>query len=157
MAPAPENSRTSVFVLVLVSPLPDIPYEVHNTERTGPFRVTSDIGRGAEGSSRVGRWYGSRIPCVSPRVSAVVQSLSRVLPFPLVRKPLPSPRRIGASVFQRHPRHGLRTPTIRISTVLPVAQKVMVVLGMIVCRIQKLFVIGVSNRIAIDVKGLHLH
>src|SRR5258708_21054000 len=157
MAPAPENSRTSVFVLVLVSPLPDIPYQVHNTERTGPLRVTSDIGRRAQGSSRVGRGYGSRFPCVSPRVNTVVRSLSRVLPFPLVRKPLSSPRRIRASVFQRHPRHGLRTPTVRISTVLPIEQKVMVVNGLIVGRIQKLSVIGVSNRIAIDVKRLHLH
>src|SRR3982074_1343729 len=144
MAPAPENSRTSVLVLVLVSPLPDIPNQVHNTERTGPLRVTSDIGRPGHGSSRVGRWYGSRIPCVSPRVCAVVRSLSRVLPFPLVWKPLPSPRRIRASVFQRDPRHGFPTPTVRISTVLPIEQKVMVVLGMIVCRIQKPFVIGVS-------------
>src|SRR5882762_9766187 len=157
MAPAPENSRTSVFVLVLVSPLPDISNQVHNTERTGPLRVTSDIGRRAQGSSRVGSWSGTRIPCVSPRVSAVVRSLSRVLPFPFVWKPRPSPRRIRASVFQRHPRHGLRIPTVRISTVLPIAQKIVVVLGLIVCRIQELFVVGVRNRIAIDVKGLHLH
>jgi len=84
------------------------------------------VGR-AHSTALVGRGNRLCLPGISPGIGSAICTLSSVLPFPFVRQTLASPGSIGASVFDRDPRHGLVVPAVGILSILPVTQEVQVV------------------------------
>src|SRR2546425_581048 len=74
---------------------------------------------------------GFRLPFVAPGIEAAIGPLRGVLPFPLVRKSLTRPSRVGARIFERDPGYRLIAPALREAPVLPLAKEVMIILGKI--------------------------
>ena len=100
---------------------------------------------------------GVSIPFVSPGIHAPISALCRILPFPFVRQTLSCPCGIRSRIFKGHPRHRLVVPTRRIRSILPIPEKVQIILRMIVSRIEKRLELCVGHRIFVDPERLDVH
>src|ERR1700691_5331080 len=95
-----QNRRARMFVHELIGPLPHVAGHIHRPERTGARRMRVHIGGTGQIASLV--WRGNRalVPRIAPRIQAPIRALRRVLPFPLVRKPLAGPCGVSPRIFQ---------------------------------------------------------
>src|SRR6476646_6250476 len=93
----------------------------------------------------IGCWNHPRVPDISPRIIAAINSLGSELPFPLMRQPLPCPVGVGTSIFQRHPSDRLVGPSIGVNTVRPILEEVVVVLRAIVSCFHEFFELCIRN------------
>src|SRR5260370_40942303 len=146
----PQDASSRVLILKFFGPLPHVSYQVHHREWACTQRVRIDRIRTPHGSSFVRHWNGLSIPCVSPGIHASISALCCILPFPFVRQTFSRPRGISSSIFKGHPRHRLVVPTRRIRTILPIPEKVHIILRMITSRIAKLLNLSVGHRVSID-------
>jgi hypothetical protein len=64
MAASAQETGARVFVGVLVSPLPDVAYQVHHTEGAGAGRVRVDIIGSIEGAAVTGSGHSILLPCI---------------------------------------------------------------------------------------------
>src|ERR1700678_1134868 len=157
IAAAPHNAAARVLVLKFFGPLPHIPDEVHYAKRACTLRVSVDRIWSAHRTALVWRRNCGGIPRISPWVDPSIRSLGCILPLPLMRQTLPGPARVGSRIFQRHPCYWLVIPTGRINSVAPLAEKVQIILGMVVGRIKKFFELSIRHRILVDPEWLHMH
>src|SRR5215472_19265948 len=111
----------------------------------------------AHGSGLVRRRNGRSIPLVSPRVEAAIGTLRSVLPFPFVRQPFARPSGIGSRIFERNPGYGPIVPASRILPILPVAQEIQIIRGVIVSDIEKLLEFRIGHGKFVDIEGGNVH
>src|SRR5712691_4655456 len=111
----------------------------------------------AHGAALVGGRNRVCIPCVTPRIDATISTLCRVLPLPLVGQALAGPGSIGTRIFQRHPCDRFVVPALGIFPVLPLAEKIQIVLRMIVSRIEKLLELRIGYWILVDPERFDVH
>ena len=149
VASSAHDRGPSVLVDVLVGPLPDVSHQVHDSVWACTLWERVHVGGLAHVAPLVRGRDSGRIPVLTPRVGASVGSLRRVLPFPFVRQALSRPCRVSASILERNPSHRFLTPALRVSSVFPVAQKIVVVLRMVFHSINELLKLGVGHRVAI--------
>ena len=131
MAAAAQNAGAGMLVLKFIGPLPHIANEILHPEWTGGVRVVGiHVVRSAHRAALIG---GGRrgIPFVAPGIQPLIGTLRGILPLPFMRKPLPCPFGVGASVFERYPGHGLVVPARRIVAILPIFQEVEILGGLI--------------------------
>src|SRR5580692_462412 len=104
-------------------------------------------------------WHGNRrrVPIIAPRIEASVRALRGVLPLPFMREAFACPRCIGARILECDPRHGFVPSALWRRAVLPVEQKIQVVLGMVMRSIEKFFELLVGYWIFVDPERLHVH
>src|ERR1700734_1862560 len=105
-----------------------------------------DSSRTSHGARLVG--YGQRtvIPLVAPGIQQVICALGR-LPPPPRGQALSRPSRIGAPSLLGDPRHRLVLPSLRVSSVLPIAEKILIIFGMIVAGGEEFFEFGIFDRV----------
>src|SRR5262249_26555932 len=144
---SPEDSAAGVFIDEFFSPLPNIANHVHYTERTGSFRMCVDRIRPTHIAGLVRYRHSGGVPLVAPRIEALVTALRGVLPFPLMRQSLPGPIRIRSRIVLGNPRHRSVLPSAGIRAIFPIAQKIQIVLWMIMRCIQELLELGVRDQI----------
>src|SRR5277367_2498075 len=133
-----ENAAARVLVGEFLGPLPDISYHVHHAEWAGSLRMSIDRIRTSHRARLVSYRHSGFVPLVAPRIELAVRTLGCVLPFPLMRQALSRPVRVGARIFLRDPRHRLVFPSRRIASIFPIAEKIQVILGVVVGGIQEL-------------------
>src|ERR1035437_3819113 len=150
IAAAPQNAASRVLVLELFCPLPHVSYQVHYAKRACTPRVCVNRIRPTHGAALVRHWNRVGIPRVSPRICAPIRALRCILPFPFMRQTLPCPCRVGASILQGHPRHGLVLPTCRIRAVLPVPEEIQIILRMVMSSIEKLLKLRIGHWILVN-------
>src|SRR5947209_15228965 len=97
---ATKNPCPSMFIDVLIGPLPHVAYEIHHPERASTTRVGVHLVGPARGSTCIRHRNRGTSPFVAPRISSPVGPLRCKLPLPLVRKPFARPFRVSACVFQ---------------------------------------------------------
>src|SRR5579862_7154320 len=110
IASASQNAAPRVLVLKLFGPLPHISHEIHHTERTRPLRMCVNRIGSAHRAAFVWHRNGIGIPRVSPRIRSSIRALRRILPFPFVWQPFPSPFRICPRILDRDPGYRLVVP-----------------------------------------------
>jgi len=71
-----------------------------------------------------------------------------------MRKALAGPLGISTRIFKRNPGDWLLGRTVRITSVLPILEKVLVVRWMIMCRVEEVLELRVGDRESIDVDRL---
>src|SRR5271163_2026751 len=158
VASSAQNPRPGVFVNKFVGPLPDISNHIHNAEWTCPSRVRIDVVRLRQFASLVWIWNVRRVPEITPWIDAVlIAALGRVLPLPIVWQPFSRPPRIGARIFESDPGHRLISPSLRICAILPILQKVLIILRMVLRSIQKLLEFGIRDRKFVHVESVNMH
>src|ERR1700678_2457642 len=91
VTPPAQNTTASVLIDKLIRPLPHISYHVHHAERTGSLRMRIDWIGTPHGARLIRCRHSAIIPCITPRIEAVVRPLSRVLPLPLMGQALSRP------------------------------------------------------------------
>src|SRR5580698_8890358 len=156
VAAAAQNAAARVLIGKLLSPLPHISYQVHHAEGTGSLRMGIDSIRASHGARLVGYGHRTVIPLVAPGIQAAICALGSVLPLPLVGQALSSPTRIGARVLLGDPRHRLVLPSLRVSSVLPIAEKIQIIFGMIVAGVEEFLEFGIRDRVLVDIERLDL-
>src|SRR5580692_2610058 len=154
---AAENAAPGVLVNKFLGPLPHISYHIHDAERAGALRMCVNRIRTSHGARFIGHGRRAAVPLVTPRIEAAVRALGCVLPLPLMRQAFSSPTRVCPCVFLRDPGHRFIFPSRGIGPILPIAEKIQVVFGMIVGRVQKLLEFSVCNRVLIDIKRSDVH
>src|SRR5208282_4395048 len=142
---AAQNSAAGVLVEIFIRPLPDVADQIHHAERACAFWMSRDSIGAAHGSALVRRWNRGSIPLISPRIKPAVGARGGVLPFPFVRQALASPGGVRARILQRNPGDRFVRPTLRVGSILPVAQEIQIVGWAIVRRIQKLLELSVGH------------
>src|SRR5580692_2426408 len=153
----PQDGRASVLVAEFIGPLRDVAFEVEDAEWARGSCIRVHICERGHHAAVIGRWYGLRIPIISPRVGAPVGGLRGVLPFPIVREALAGPCGVGARVFDGDPGYRFRTPTSGIGSVLPIAQKIVVVGWMVFRRVQKFLELLVGDGRAVNIEARDVH
>ena len=164
MTAAAQHSRAGVVVDVLVGPLPYVAHQIEHAEgacRSGVrvyiargLHITPEVGEGniAGGDDDLhtfGTGLGLTGPQVSPRIHPAVGTLRSVLPLPLVRQAFACPLRVGACIFDRDPGNRLVVPACRVRSIGPVLEKVVIVCGVVVSRIEKTLELAVGHRVLV--------
>src|ERR1022692_3848371 len=93
--------------------------------------MSANLGRTGKIASLIWFWNRCIVPLISPRIDSLIRPLRRILPLPFVRQPFTSPLRIGARIFERHPRYWLVLPTRLRPAILPIAQEIVIVRGLV--------------------------
>jgi len=91
VAVAPQDGGAGMLISIFVSPLPDTPNHVHNSEWAGAFGMSVDVSGRLHQSTMIGEGHCLRVRLVPPELGSSIRTLCGVLPFPFVRQPLSSP------------------------------------------------------------------
>src|SRR6266481_6875899 len=124
---ASQDSASSVLVEKFISPLPNVADQVHHAERACAFWMSGDGIWAAHRSALVRSGDRGSIPLIPPRVKPAIGALGGILPLPFARQPLSSPGGIRARILQGNPCDRLVPPTLRVCSILPVAQEIQVI------------------------------
>src|ERR1700685_4654938 len=157
VAAAAKNGTSCVIVNKLFRPLPYISHHVHHAERTSSRWMSIDWIGTSHGAGLVGKRNSAVIPLVPPWIEASVSALGCVLPLPLMRQAFSSPTRVCPRIFLRDPCDWFVFPARRIASVLPIAEKIQVVSGMIVGGVNEFLEFGIRNRVLVDIERSHVH
>src|SRR5271170_7631771 len=119
--------------------------------------MSIDCVRSTQGTAFVCAWNCFGAPRVAPGIDSAIRSLRSILPLPLVGQTFSSPGSVRASVFQRNPGYRFVAPAVGIGSVLPIMQKVQIILRVIMRCIQKSLKLFVRYRVLIDPEHIHVH
>src|SRR5215469_3314487 len=157
LSATPQNPSSIVFIREFFRPLPYISYEIDYAERAGTLRVRNDCVGIAHRAVFVRNGISFRVPTVSPGIEPSIRSLRCILPLPFMGQTLACPGRVRPRILQRDPRNRLTVPARWEVAVLPVAQKIKIILRMVVSRIQKPFELCIRHRTFVDPERIDVH
>lgn len=157
MAAAAQDCGARTIIEPFVSPLPDIPYKVFDAERTGTGGMSAKLSSATHIMSTIRGRDSGGIPLVAPGVRSSVGTLGRILPFPLMRKPLTSPFRVGTSVVERNPCNRLVCGACWECPIGPIFQEVVSVLRYIAGSIHEFLELRVTHWVFIHIECVEFH
>jgi len=145
-----------MIVAVFVGPLGNVPDEVEHAERAGALWVRVYVGKRAARVAMIGSRNVRGIPFTAPGIDARVGGLRGVLPLPFMRKAFPGPGGVGTRVFEGNPGDRFVVPARGEIAVRPVAQKIVIIGGMVVRGVEELLELRVGDGRAVKVISVQM-